>query len=108
MKAVVEDATGRLLSLGTVVTEKLPPGVVVLTVAEPAQGQMWDATQRAFVPRPVKVLVDRLDDLAANDDFRAVWQTLNLTQRAAMRRALIWVLGGRRFRSAGERPEVDG
>lgn len=50
----VHDATGRLVSLGTVLTDPLPANLSAVELAgEPdPTAQQWDADRRAFVPRP--------------------------------------------------------
>ena len=70
--AVVDDATGRLVSL----TSALPPlaaGLAGVELAQrPADSTMWDATTRTFVPRPAKVVVTLLAKFQADPDITAL------------------------------------
>lgn len=59
--AIVERATGRLLSVGTVLPptpdspDPLPATVEARPIpAPPADNEMWDEAARTFVPRPPK------------------------------------------------------
>lgn len=60
--AIVEKATGRLLSVGTVLPptfdspDPLPNTVEAKPIlAPPADTEMWNAATQAFVPRPPKI-----------------------------------------------------
>jgi hypothetical protein len=98
--AVIDDATGRLVSLGQVVADPLPAGLVAQDLpGRPADSQMWDEATRSFVPRPPKVLVDRIQDLADDPALVAVWTRLTAVQRTALRNRLVQLLGPHRFRS---------
>ncbi|MCC6192057.1 MAG: hypothetical protein IT318_23760 [Anaerolineales bacterium] len=107
-QALYETATGRLVSVGSVVAEPLPAGLAALALAGPpnVDGEMWDAGTRAFVARPAKVLIDRLDDLITDSrysaDLIALWNALNATNRNRLRTGLIRLLGSQRWRTAGE------
>ena len=60
------DKSGKLLSLGTVPPEKMPEGVTAYALPEkPDDATMWDESSRTFVPRPVQVMADRVDDVMA-------------------------------------------
>lgn len=101
--ALYKTATGDLLSVGSVIADTLPDGVTLLQLAgQPRDNEMWDAASRAFVVRPAKVLIDRLDDLLADSDFSTVWNTLSAARRTALRQALIKLLGAQRFRALSE------
>lgn len=110
--AVYDDATGRLVSLTTALPAALPAGLASapLGAAPPADDRMWDAATRAYVARPPKVYLDRLDDLAQHPDFPAFWASLSATQKATLRRVVIWLLGRARWRVAAQpvvvEPEV--
>lgn len=109
--ALYQDATGRLLSVGTVVADQLPAGTVAVVLAEkPRRDQMWDSATRSFVPRPAKVLVDRLVDLrtrARYADFRDVYQRLSAADRTKVRDALALFLGRARYRNQAESDVVE-
>jgi hypothetical protein len=111
--AVYVTATGRLVSVGQTVAEPLPDHLQAVTLAgPPADGEMWDATTKAFVARPPKVLVDRLQDIITHpdyaDDLQLLWSSLNATQRTRLRNALIRLLGPQRWRAAGESVAIGG
>jgi hypothetical protein len=107
--AVYDTVTGELKSLGQVVTSPLPLGMTDAPLGEtkPADTQMWDEVTRAFVARPVKVLVDRLADLRADVDFRLTYDTLNATRKANIDTGVIRLLGNRRMRSTGGPAALD-
>ena len=102
--AVYNSVSGRLDSVGTRVAEALPPDVVAVELAEePTAAMMWDEAARAFVPRPAKVLADRLQDILNHpdygDDIQLLWNSLNSTQRTRLRNGLIKLLGRARWRN---------
>lgn len=99
-----ETATGRLLSEAEAdVAPTTVAGVTVLSrAARAADTEMWDPATFAFVARPAKVLVDRLDDLNNDPDLAAVWTRLTVAQRTALRNRLVRLLGYRRYRGSGE------
>lgn len=106
--ALYRTDTGALVSVGTVVTGELPPGTAVLPLADrPSDSEMWDESSRTFVPRPAKVLVDRMDDLIDDPEFAPLWASLNTGRRSRMRAVLARLLGRRRYRAAGETMELD-
>ena len=98
-----DDTTGRLLTESSVLIASPPGGTLVLsrlTRAEP--NEMWDETTRLFVPRPPKVLIDRLQDLLTDTQFvgfKTVWESLTPARKTAIRDALIAWLGRARFRN---------
>ncbi|KKK57792.1 hypothetical protein LCGC14_3050920 [marine sediment metagenome] len=103
--ALYETATGRLTSVGTVVTDPLPPGLTKknLGANRPPDTEMWDEVTKEFIPRPVKVLVDRFDDDLLMHvqfvQFQNVYNGLNPGQKKQVRGDLITWLGGERFRN---------
>lgn len=102
--AVVEKATDKLKSLGTVLTDIIPPELeVILLVNKPLDSEMWDETTRTFIPRPLKILVDRFnEDLLTHVEFvqfQNVYNKLNPGQQKQVRNDLIKWLGNRRFRN---------
>ena len=103
--AVYEIATGRLRSVGTVITDPLAPGLAKKDLGPtlPPDSEMWDEATKGFVPRPVKVLVDRFDgDLLTNVtfiQFQNIYNGLNPGQKKQVRDDLIIWLGEERFRN---------
>lgn len=99
--ALYETATGRLHSLGNVVVDPVPDGMTVMLVGDnpPDASVMWDEATRTFVPRPAKVLIDRLQDFLDRPGVQAVWDSLTPGQKIAVRDALIRILGPKRYRS---------
>ena len=112
--AIYEIATGRLVSVATVVAQELRPGLAVrgLGVTRPPDDEMWDEATKRFVPRPVKVLVDRFDeDLLTNVEFRQfqnVYNGLNPGQRKQVRDDLIIWLGDTRLRNKASSHVISG
>lgn len=55
---VVEDATGALLSVGTVIAEPLPEGLVAIALGDERPTGVWNPATRAHeTPAPVRVVV---------------------------------------------------
>lgn len=104
--AVVEDATGKLLSIGSVVVDPLPAGIVVLPIVGPPDG-IWNPTTRSFTARPPDPVVDRLQDALNHPALAAAWTRLQPAHRTALRKWLVWLLGSRRFRAPQEEVTVD-
>jgi hypothetical protein len=105
--ALYNTTTGALLSQGTLMVTPLPPGTAILELqGPPLDSEMWDTATRTFVPRPAKVLSDRLLDLLDDADFAAAWASLNATQRTRLRTALIRLLGRYRWRNANDTLEL--
>lgn len=105
-EAIVNEATGRLVSVGTVIADPLPAGLVSISLpSRPPDVDMWDEATRGFIPRPVKVLADRLDDLDAMQPFRVAVQRRD---RAAVLAIVGDLLGGERFRNQAEPVNIGG
>ena len=100
--AVFETATGRLVSLGSVLANPLDASLSAVDLgSKPADSLMWSDASRTFVARPAKVLVDRLQDLLDYyPDFLTVWNSLTTQRKNLIRTALIQFLGSKRFRNA--------
>ena len=61
---VIEIASGRLFSEGTVLAAVLPAQFKSVDIGtRPADDQMWDEATETFVARPLKVVRDRVDDI---------------------------------------------
>jgi hypothetical protein len=109
----VHDANGKLCSIGTVMADTLPQGLVAVELpgGKPADDRVWDEMTRSFVARPAKTLRDRLQDILEHADYadlQSVWQSLSPAQRQALRNALIRLLGRERWRNASEPIEIGG
>lgn len=116
-KLLIDRDSGELVSVGTVVADDAADRFDVVDAGEDRPDQsdvQWDRGQRAFVPRPARVLIDRLDDiegwLLADADWKAVWDSLSVTRktqvRAGLRRVLMRLLAERRYRDNDEAAEV--
>lgn len=109
-RAIYETATGRLLSVGSVWTD--PPREHTAFkeyVDRPDQGNDWDVGTLDFVPRPPKVLIDRMDDLETHPtflQFAEVFDTLTNQQKAKVRNAIRKMLGAEQFRLVSESVEI--
>lgn len=71
--ALYREDDGRLVSVGTVVAERLPDGVSVLEIkAQPDSLVMWDETTRALIsrpPTPPELLQQLKDEQLARDSI---------------------------------------
>lgn len=87
--ALVRDSDGELVSIGTVLANPLPAGIVALALpGEPSYSTtIWDAGTRTFITRPLPPpMSDRADDVIADSDL-AVLLT-NDTRRQQLRTVL--------------------
>lgn len=104
--AIYNTTSGFLYSVGTVITQPLRPGTTSLELAgEPTPAVMWDESTRNFIPRPPKVLIDRLQDIITHADyadFKEVWDALNAARKEKVRNGLVRLLGRARWRNASE------
>ena len=106
--AVYEAATGRLRSVGTVITDPLAPGLAKLDLGlvRPPDSEMWDEATLSYVPRPAKVLVDRFDvDLLTHNRYKGfveVYNSLSSPDKAKIRNAIRDLLGPRTHRDSDE------
>ncbi len=106
--AVYETSTGILRSLGTVLADPMPRQFTVVDIGtSPADDTMWDEATRTFIPRPPKVLVDRILDLRTRPKFLAIWNSLTARQQNDLRDDLIWLLGNARFRPEGQPEPIE-
>ena len=110
--AVYDTVTGHLQSVGEVLASPMPDSLSILVlVSQPDSTVMWDDNTRQFIPRPAKVLIDRLDDILTNPNYsewQTVWNALNTTRKTQLRNAMIRLLGGARFRNQSEPVEIEG
>jgi hypothetical protein len=109
--AIYQSSDGRLVSIGEAESQPVIAGMVALPLAgkPDLKPLMWDEATRAFVVRPAKVLVDRLDDIAGNpnyQDFLDAYQALSAANRTKLRNAVIRLLGSKRFRAVQEGVEL--
>ena len=66
---------------------------------------MWDEATLSYIPRPPKMLINRLDDLDSHPkfvQFQEVMNSLTPQQRAKVRNALKAWLGGGLLRNESE------
>ena len=110
-RSIFDSTTGRLLSVGSVWTIPPRPGTDFLeTFERPDQGgNMWDEATRDWVPRPQKVLIDRMDDLESHPSFKPfqdVFNALSGGEKGKMRSSIIKLLGADRFRSSTQSVEI--
>lgn len=67
--ATYEDATGELLSVGTVLGD-LPPGYLRLEIfGPPGDDEVWDKVARTFIPRDEAEVVDLVDEIMGDVTF---------------------------------------
>ena len=101
---IVDTTTGRLTNVGTVAPARVDASETALTFDRAMPDfatEMWDTDTRTFIARPAAVLVDRLDDLAADPDFIRVTADLNAARQADLRAALIrWIGPRNRYRKS--------
>lgn len=98
--AIVEEVTGRLHSVGSVVADVLPFGLIKIPLEkEPTTDDMWDEKLQKFVLRPAKEVVDRLEDFLDQPGVREALVALTPAQYKAIVGAAIFVLGKRRYRN---------
>lgn len=117
---LINPDTGDLVGVGTetMMGPDTPDRLIVHEFgAQPPnfETHLWNRDTRAMELRPVRVLIDRLDDIEAwlmsDPDFATVWNSLSAarrtTLRTGIRRVLLRVAGARRFRDQTEPPELD-
>lgn len=94
-----ETATGRPISQSSVAADPVRAGYTSLDIGtKPSSDTMWDETTKAFIARPPKVFVDRIDDLMKRPGMDQIWQSLGSGQRTVLKDAFIWILGKERMR----------
>lgn len=110
MQALFDSATGRLISLGDTIPI-VPPGTASTNVgAVDLSAVMWDAPTRAFVARPAKVRVDRVEEwlsaILADATFASAYGTLTTARKnniqTGLRNVLTTMLANQRYRAASE------
>ena len=87
----------------------IPDGVTIIAhgPARQDQGNRWDAATRTWVAIPPDVLIDRLQDMAQHPYLSNVWSRLTAAQRTQLRRAMVWLLGTKRYRQPTEEVAID-
>ena len=110
--AIVERATGRPRSFGTVISDPLRPGLESIALAGPPDydNEMWDEDTKSFTPRPPKVFVNRVDDdLFGHPSFQRFIDLMSILtppQRNTVKNAIKRLLGDRLIRGEGEPIEI--
>lgn len=101
--AICRDSSHALVSLGTVVADPLPAGLHLHALdKEPTGEQMWNPATQGFIPRPPKVVIDRLTDLEADPDYQEVAKVLSPIHKPKLQAAIIRLLGRQRWRGTGQ------
>ena len=101
--AVIVRATGEIRSICRKVTPNLPSSLEALQLARKPETdkELWDKTARTFVPRPPKVIFDRVDDILNDPSL----PPMSAAQRNALTTVMAKILGIARFRAETELPE---
>jgi hypothetical protein len=81
--------------------------VVAHGAARQDQGNRWNVATRTWVPIPPEPVVDRLQDLANHPYMAEVWSRLTAAQRTKLRKAMVWLLGTKRYRSTTATVSID-
>jgi hypothetical protein len=81
--------------------------VVAHGAARQDQGNRWNVATRTWVAIPAPVLVDRLQDMANHAYMAEIWSRLTVAQRTKLRKALVWLLASRRYRTPTEDVALD-
>jgi len=82
---VFEDATGELLSVGTVLGD-VPSGYTAEEInGPPGDDEVWDKVTTSFVPRDGAELVDLIDTIMGDADLP---ETLDVPERVGVRDVL--------------------
>ena len=88
--AVVRDADGELVSVGTVIADAATlaaQGYVTVDIAGPPESDLWDTVTRTFGPRPLPpALVDRIEEIVNDIGLSGV---LNTTPRKNVARTVL-------------------
>ena len=106
-----EIATGRPTSNGTVFGPT-PPGYDFVEFADkPPDSDMWDDATASFIPRPPKLLFDRMDDMETNTHptfvaFQTAFNQLNPQNKARVRNAIRFLLLDFQIRSEQEKIQL--
>lgn len=89
--AVVDDGSGRLVSVGTVLADPMPKGLAVLDCGEKrpdGRGIGWDEESRRFVPLPPPETDDLLDDALADADLAPVLTRVSIAEQETLKTIL--------------------
>lgn len=91
---VIETATGRLVSQGSVAAAQPPPGLEIRqTPSKPSDSEMWDETTQSFIPRPAKTVRDRFKEFMNSQDISG----MNTASKTKIQSALDAVFADVRF-----------
>jgi hypothetical protein len=72
------------------------------------QNFLWNTASRAWdIPKPIPVLVDRLQDIADIPFMAEIWTTLSAAQRTKLRKLIVWLIASRRYRQQLEAVSID-
>jgi hypothetical protein len=105
--AVIESATGVLVSEGTVLADPMPAHLEAIELADRINWlvERWDAATRTVVPKPAPLPdVDRVEEFIARVPILST--RLNVTQLTEFRTQLGRLLGPHRLRDASETTDL--
>jgi hypothetical protein len=95
--AIYESATGRLVADTARQPLDLRPGLAAVSVPDSDEGLMWDATTRAYIARPPKVLIGTTRDRFHVLQQDARFTGLNATTRTRVLELVTAVFNDVRF-----------
>lgn len=105
---IYQTSDGKLKSETDVLPVGLGTGLDFVTLTNRVDSSvMWDEGTHAFIARPAKVLIDRLQDLLDIPSFADAYNALSAARKTAVRNGLIQLLGKRRFRNQADTPEIN-
>ena len=91
---LVDKATGRLVSQGTVVCDPVPSSLDRIDLAnKPDDSTMWDAKTRTFVPRPIRIARDLVEEMIADSGM----PSLSTANKDKVRTVARRIFGEKRF-----------
>ena len=105
---IYETITGILRGHTSIEPTGLPGTLTVISHAQRMdQANRWNAVLRAWEPIPAQVRIDRLQDALAHSYLSNVWARLTAAQRTQLRKFLVWLLGGKRYRESLEEVSIE-
>ena len=76
----------------------VPADMEYVTLPEkPKDGQMWDASTKAFIQRPAKIVRDLIQELIDRPAVSQILSALTPTQRTAIKNAVVEFFGEWRY-----------
>ncbi len=100
--AIYRISDGELISLGTVVADRLPAGLAKKPIPGPPSLQRWNTSTLEFEAKPLPPPdVDRVDEFIAR-----LPRALRTQDETRVRAALVSLLGDQRYRDPSDAYEV--